>query len=108
MSNQQLLRVSMNDGTTRWRPLIALDHATLCTQFSLDPHRVLFDLPSSARGTGSAVAGAGGALREGRKLDGYVLDRATRRPIGTIHFAFEGERFRDDDPRNEADRLRLG
>lgn len=91
-----------------WRPLIDLDHATLCRQFGLDPHRVYFDLPSSARGIGSVVSGAGGSGRVGRKIDGYVFERGRDEPIGKITFATEGEKFRDDDPRDMRDALRLG
>jgi hypothetical protein len=105
---RQLLRLEMLDGCAKWRPLIDLEHATLCKQFGLDPHRVVFDLPSSARAQGSAVAGAGGALRDGRSIDGYVLDRYTRRPIGKLTFAREGERFRELDPGDVEGRLRLG
>ena len=108
MSARQLIRVEMVDGMSRWRPLIDLEHTTLCRQFSLDEHRVYFDLPSSARGNGSTVAGAGGALRDGRKIDGYVMEHGRDEPIGKITFAFEGEKFRDVDPADPREALRLG
>lgn len=107
-TGQQLIRVELLDGFAAWRPLIDLEHATLCRQFGLDPHRVTFELPDSAKGVGSARTGAGGSSRNGRKIDGYVMDRETKTPIGTITFAFQGERFRDHDPTNRDDRLRLG
>jgi len=106
-TERQLIRVEMTDGTTRWRPLIKLDQETLCKQFHLDPHRCYFDLPSSATGTGSTVAGAGGALRNGRKINGYVMLRGQPEPIGTIAFAFEVEKFRDTDPTDKRETLRL-
>lgn len=107
MSNNTLLRVDLLDGSTKWRPLIDLEHGTLCRQFNLDPATYIFDLPSSARGVGSSAAGAGG-LRNGRKINGYILHGRTREPIGTITFAYEGERFREFDPRDAREALRLG
>ena len=115
MSNAVLLRVELGGvarqlhvtgRTEKWRQLLALDHATLCAQFGLDPFRVLFDLPTSARGTGSAMSGAGGTTN-GRRISGYILDRATREPIGTITWVREGDRFRDVDPTDEREFLRL-
>lgn len=108
LSGQQLIRLETLDGMVKFRPLIDLEHATLCRQFGIDEVRYYFDIASSARGVGSAQSGAGGSARNGRKIDGYVMDRATREPIGTITFAFEGERFHDHDPTNRDDRLRLG
>ncbi len=107
MSGRTLLRVDLLDGTTKWRPLIDLEHGTLCRQFGIDPATYIFDLPSSARGVGSAQSGAGGA-RGGRRVNGYVIHGRTREPIGTITFCDESERFRDVDPRDQREALRLG
>lgn len=108
ITGRQLLRVETRDGVVKWRALIDLEHATLCRQFGLDEHRVYFDLPSSARGVGSARAGAGGSGRAGRKIDGYVMERGRDEPIGTITFATENEKMRDYDPADRREALRLG
>jgi hypothetical protein len=111
VSGRKLLRANFQQGgaiQTLWRPLIDWEHATLCKQFGLDPCSFYFDLPSSARGTGSTVAGAGGTLTGGRKIDGYILHGGTRRPIGTLTLVSESERFRDVDPCDEREMLRLG
>ena len=111
MSGRQLVRIDLLDGTSKWRPLPcgAEDpnlHHLWCKQFGLDEHRVYFDLPSSARGVGSASTGYGGQ-RGGRKINGYVMWRATREPIGVVTFATEGERMRDLDPNDVRDMLSL-
>jgi len=106
-----LVRVELRDGTVKWRPFssidYALDHATLCYAFGLDPVRTSFDLPSSARGIGSA---SGDQTRGPRIVNGYVLwpthgakNEKDREPIGTITFVREGERIPDVDPRNPSD-----
>jgi hypothetical protein len=104
VSNRTLLRVEMLDGMTKWRPLVDLEHSTLCRQFGLDPCTYYFDLPASARGVGSASSGSRGA----RTIDGYVMHGPTQKPAGKITFAREGERFRDDDPTDPDATLRLG
>jgi hypothetical protein len=106
MSARQLLRFDFLDGRTVWRPLINLDHGTLCAQASLDVCSYFFDLPASARGTGSASAGYGG-LRGGRKVNGYIMHGPSKTPVGTITFATEGERFREFDPQDAREALRL-
>lgn len=107
MSARTLLRFDLLDGTTKWRPLIDLEHGTLCTQAGIDPASYVFDLPSSARGVGSASSGAGG-LRGGRRISGYILHGRTREPIGTVTFCDEHEKFRDVDPTDRREALRLG
>ena len=108
MSGQQLYRVEFVDGRTLWRPYIDLEHGTLCRQLGLDPSTFYFDLPSSARGTGSASVGAGGT-RGRRTVDGYVVHGPSRRPIAKITFGVrEGDRFRDVDPTDAAELLKLG
>lgn len=101
-----LLRFDLLDGTTKWRPLVNLEHATLCAQSGVDPCTYVFDLPSSARGVGSAASGAGG-LRGNRRINGYILHNRTREPIGTVTFTDDGERFRDVDPSDRDEALRL-
>ena len=102
-----LLRFDMLDGRTLWRKLINLEHGTLCAQASLDPCTYVFDLPASARGTGSASSGYGGN-RGSRKIEGMILHGGTKQPIGKITFATEGERFKDGDPRDPREILRTG
>lgn len=106
MSNRTILRFDLLDGTTKWRPLLDLEHGTLCKQAGIDPATYIFDLPSSARGVGSATSGAGGA-RGGRTIAGYILHGRTREPIGKVTFATESERFRDVDPTDKREALRL-
>jgi hypothetical protein len=105
--SRTLLRFDLLDGRSLWRPLIDLEHATLCKQASLDPCSVYFDLPASARGIGSASSGYGGN-RGTRKIEGMIMRGADRQPIGKITFATEGERFKDGDPRDPREVLRTG
>lgn len=87
------VRVELADGTGMWRGIRNLDdHGELCRAFGLDPVATSFDLPSSARGVGSYSSGN----RGNRRISGYVLRYG--QPIGKLHVAYEGERFRDDDP----------
>lgn len=90
----------------------AIDPIALCCAFGLDPHRVVFDLPSSARGVGSTVSGAGGSGRGSREVSGFVFERgpdgkAQGDPIAKVIFLREGMRSRDVDPtdRTEFERL---
>lgn len=109
MSNAVLIRFELLDGTTMWRDFRGLDHGTLCRQAKLDPNRFYFDLPSSARGVGSAISGAGGLGSGRRKVDGYIMMSGRDKPWGKITIGVrEGDKFRDDDPWDERDALRLG
>lgn len=90
----------------------AIDPIALCQAFGLDPHRVIFDLPSSARGVGSTVSGAGGSGRGFRDVSGFVFARgpngkANGDPIAKVIFLREGMGTRDYDPtdRSEFERL---
>jgi len=108
MSGGTILRAELYGGglKTAWRPLINLEHGTLCKQFGLDPNRFYFDLPSSAHGVGSSTVGLGGG-RGAREISGYIFEAGRDRPVGKIVFAHAGQRFRDVDPmdRNEFERL---
>lgn len=97
-------------GTVKHRALTqdeAVDADALCRAFGFDPARVRFDLPSSARGTGSNMSGAGGSGRGSREISGFVFDRAKADPIAKVIFLREGTAFRDVDPtdRTEFERL---
>lgn len=105
-----LVRVELKDGSIKWRSLPdaerATHHGTLCAAFGLDPIRTSFDLPSTARGIGSAS----GDQRSRGLVNGYVLWATAERekePIGTITFVREGERIPDVDPTNRADFFKL-
>jgi len=81
----------------------------------LDPHRFVFDLPSSMLGTGSTMSGAGGSVRGNRTQEGFIHLRGSdgkpahgTRPVGRVIFATQGERFRDDDPESRTDFERFG
>ena len=90
----------------------AINHLSLCRAFGFNPGAVIFDLPSSARGTGSNVSGAGGSGRGGRDVSGFVFERGddgkkSGDPIAKVLFLREGMGTRDVDPtdRNEFERL---
>lgn len=90
----------------------AVDPLILCQAFGLDPHRVVFDLPSSARGVGSTVSGAGGSGRGWRDINGFVFERgddgkAKGDPIAKVVFLHEGTKDRDVDPQDRNDFERL-
>lgn len=81
----------------------------------IDPHRFVFDLPSSVSGTGSARTGYGGGTRGNRTQEGFIHMRGPdgkphpdARPVGRVIFATPGERMRDDDPESRADFERFG
>lgn len=81
----------------------------------LDPHRFVFDLPSSMTGTGSTRAGFGGSTRGNRTQEGFIHMRGpdgkplqNGRPIGRVIFATPGEKMRDDDPESRTDFERFG
>lgn len=98
------VRVTLNEGasTSFWREVRDLEHSTLCRAFNLDPVSFSFDLPASVRGDGRVGAGSNDRRRQ---IEGYVLRHG--QPVGTIHVAREGERFRDLDPTNRADQFTL-
>jgi hypothetical protein len=89
---------------TRWRMVEGLEHDTLCRAFELDPVRHRFDLPRSARvGVGAAYA------TRGTRVSGFLErnDGDGWKPVGTIHVAREGERFRDLDVVDPRDQFSL-
>lgn len=98
------VRLQLNEGsvTTMWREVPNFEHGTLCRVFHLDPATFSFDLPASVRGDGRVGAGSNDRRRQ---IEGYVLRHG--RPVGIIHVAREGERFRDLDPTNRDDQLTL-
>lgn len=72
----------------------------------IDPHRFVFDLPSSVKGTGSARTGHGGAKPGDR--EGFVFARgddgkATGSPVGKVIFLTSDRRFREGDPEDRRD-----
>lgn len=72
----------------------------------LDPHRFVFDLPSSVRGTGATRAGHGGAKPGDR--EGFVFRRgdggkAEGEPVGRLFFLTRDRRFREGDPEDRRD-----
>ena len=89
-----LVRVELADGTTKWRNVTDLDHLTLCKAFGLDEHRTQFDVPRSF---------TGGSGRGTRRIDGVVL--RFEQPIGHITLVEPGEKFKDEDPREQWRRL---
>lgn len=99
----EMLGAGLNVG---WRMLPNLEHGTLCRAFGLDPNRYFFDLPSSARGVGSSMSGAGGN-RGSREISGYVHQAGLNEPVGKLVFAHEGQRFRDVDPMDKREFMRL-
>lgn len=76
-----------------WRHVPSFEHADLCRAFNLDQASFSFDLPRSAYASD----------RGKERVSGYVLRHGE--PVGTLHVAREGERFRDLDP--QAERLEL-
>lgn len=90
----------------------ASDNSMLCRAIGLDPDRFVFDLPQSARGIGSAQAGAGGSTRGAREISGFGFKRGANGkpdgdPIVKVRFITEGSAMRDFDPtdRREWERL---
>lgn len=74
---------------TQWRMVPSFEHGDLCRAFGLDPVRFRFDLPRSAYASD----------RSRERVSGYVMHGDA--PVGTLHVAREGERFRDLDPATE-------
>lgn len=76
----------------------------------IDPHRFVFDLPSTCLGTGSTRTGIGGA--KGGNREGYVFRRgpdgkATGNPVGKIYFLSGDRKFSERDPEDRRDFERL-
>ncbi len=72
----------------------------------LDPHRFVFDLPSSMRGTGSTRVGGGsggGGTREGFVFERGGDGRKDGRPIGKITFLTYDRKFKERDPNSRED-----
>lgn len=104
--NQIPVRVELVDGQAKWRGVTDLEHATLCRAFSLDPSRFYFDLPYSCRGTGSSMSGHGGN-RHNRVINGYVMLAGQNEPFGKLTVCWESEKFRDVDPTDKRELLKL-
>lgn len=82
------LRIRLHDGMTYWRAIDASQlgntddlRRLVCNVGGLDIGRITLDVPTR---------------NQGGKWAGYIL--LDRNPIGTVHVAYEGETFRDDDP----------
>ena len=97
------LRLTMLNGATKFRRVERFEHSDLCRAFELDQATYHFDLPKSAH----AFDGSPSALSSIRNVSGYVMRGESTEPVGTVHVALEGERFRDLDPTNARDRLDL-
>lgn len=72
----------------------------------IDPHRFVFDLPSTVRGTGATRTGHGGAKpgdREGFVFQRGTDGRAAGSPIGKVIFLTSDRRFREGDPESRGD-----
>lgn len=104
--NQYPVRLDLRDGQSMWRGVRDFEHSTLCRAFGLDPIRFFFDLPSSVRGIGSNMTGFGGN-RGTRTINGYVMQAGDTTPWGTITVCSPGEKFRDVDPTDPREQLRL-
>ena len=92
MAREYPVRLTL-DTETKFRRVRSFEHAELCREFGLDQASFDFDLPRSAYAFD----------RDKSRVSGYVL--RCGQPVGTIHVALEGERFRDLDP--VRDRLEL-
>jgi hypothetical protein len=83
----RLYPVRLTMGTeTKWRSVASFEHAELCRAFNLDQASFDFDLPRSAYAFD----------RDKSRVSGYVM--RCGEPVGMIHVAIEGEKFRDTDP----------
>jgi hypothetical protein len=104
MSGHLLLRIDLfgAGATTRWRPFLSAEHAALCRAAGLDQATHYFDVPESFK-----RIGAGSARYNGRDVSGYIMRAGVDRPVGKVSIAYEGERFRDVDPRSREDFERL-
>lgn len=77
----------------------------------LDPHRFVFDLPSSMKGTGSTRTGAGRTSGAGTR-EGFVFQRgrdgkAEGRPVGKVIFMTTDRKFDERDPECREDFERM-
>lgn len=104
MSGGLLLRYELFGGgvQVKWRPLVSTRHSDLCAGASLDPVRHYFDVPESFHRVGN-----GTARIEGRAIGGFIMRAGETSPVGKVSIAYEGERFRDDDPSNRRDFERM-
>ena len=100
--NQIPVKLELLDGTAKWRGVKDFEHATLCRAFELDQASFYFDLPSSVRGTGSNISGAGGN-RNNRIINGYVMRAGQTEPFGKLTIIREWDKIRDDDPTDKKD-----
>ncbi len=94
------------DGRAMWRGVKDFEHATLCRAFGLDQTAFYFDLPSSVRGVGSNMSGAGGN-RGNRVINGFVMRAGQSEPFGKLSICWESEKFRDYDPTDKREFFKL-
>lgn len=98
------LRLEVREGSATnayWRAVPNMEHGTLCRAFNLDPIRHRWDLPTSAQGTGSRIAGAGGSTTGNRTINGILLRNSEA--VGKIAVVRDSDRFWDYDPDNDRD-----
>lgn len=88
-----IVRFETKDGIVKWREVKSLDGKTLCEAAGLSPLITRFDVASG-------FESGGGVGRQGRKLDGIILQGfgADERPIGTVTLVQQSEKFPDVDP----------
>ena len=98
------VRMEGRDGSMMYRMVRDFEHSTLCRAFSLDQARFYFDLPSSVRGVGSESTGNRRCLR----IDGYVMLSGESTPYAKLTVASSDDRFRDYNPMDVNDIMRLG
>ena len=98
------VRLELLDGTTAYRAVPDLEDVTIFHAFN-QPTRTL---DPRCRIEWARAARDNPASHRGRQADGMVFRNG--QPIGKISVAFEGEEryFKDSDPTNESDRLRMG
>lgn len=89
-----LIRYESAAGDVKWRCIPDVEHLTMCRAFGLDEHRTQFDVPKSF---------VGGSGRGHRRCDGVVLFLGE--PIGRVTLVEPGEKFKDEDPREQWRRL---
>lgn len=104
--NQTPVRAEFIDGRAMWRGVPDFEHATLCRIFGLDPASFYFDLPSSCRGIGSNMTGIGGN-RNGRTINGFIMQAGRNEPFGKLTVVLEREKFRDVDPNDKREFYKL-
>lgn len=111
--HRQILRFEFADGSARnidhgeVKFRVAdpqnIDPLTLYQLSGLDPHRFVWDLPTSARGTGSSQTGT----RGNRTIGGFAFRRgpdgkADGAPVCKVVWATQGEKFPDVDPQDRS------